>query len=112
MLTQLLLLIVAIQSPQLVKSEVKNHKTMDKKYFEYIALYLLVIIASIVIAAIAQISALGIGADEFTANTVFWVFAGLGVSIITNIIPIRVKDLRPIDLYHYGWEVILKNNIT
>ena len=53
---------------------------MDKKYFEYIALYLLVIIASVVIAAVARISTLGIGADEFTANTVFWVVAGLGIS--------------------------------
>ena len=54
---------------------------MDKKYFEYIALYLLVIIASVVIAAVARISVLGIGADEFTANTVFWVIIGLGISV-------------------------------
>jgi len=33
----------------------ENYRAMDKKYFEYIALYLLVIIASVVIAAIAWI---------------------------------------------------------
>ena len=54
---------------------------MDKKYFEYISLYLLVIIASVVIAAVARISVLGIDADEFTANTVFWVIFGLGISV-------------------------------
>jgi len=181
---------------------------MDKKYFEYIALYLLVVVASVAIAAIARISALGIGADEFTANTVFWVVAGLGISVyclltlfiqgfldiirnfffpkkeqeqveaplvepdpksltidairmekqqekdkdaedklaiaiqytkktfalyisdedvkrlceyvelysqeidITKIIPIRVKDLRPIDLYHYGWNIWKHFNVT
>ena len=183
---------------------------MDKKYFEYIALYLLVIIASVVIAAIVRISALGIGADEFTANIVFWVIIGLGISVyclltlfiqgfldivrnfffpkkeqkqveveestaepepksmdmgairmekqqekdkdaedklavairytqktfalyisdedvkrlceyvelysqkanITNIIPVMVKDLRPIDLYHYGWNIWKHFNIT
>ena len=41
----------------------------------------LVIIASVVIGAVARISVLGIGADEFTANTVFWVVAGLGISV-------------------------------
>jgi hypothetical protein len=170
----------------------------------------LVVVASVAIAAIARISALGIGADEFTANTVFWVVAGLGISVyclltlfiqgfldivrnfffpkkeqeqieveestaepepksmdvgairvekqqekdkdsedklavairytqktfvlyisdedikrlceymelysqkidITNIVPVRVKDLRPIDLYHYGWNIWKHFNIT
>ena len=183
---------------------------MDKKHFEYIALYLLVIIASVVIAAVARISVLGIGADEFTANTVFWVIIGLGISVyclltlfiqgfldivrnfffpkkeqsrveveeptaepepksmdigairvekqqekdkdaedklavairytqktfalytsdedikrlckyvelysqkanIANIIPVKVKDLRPIDLYHYGWNIWKHFNVT
>ena len=183
---------------------------MDKKYFEYITIYLLVIIASVVIAAIARISALGIGADEFTANIVFWVVVGLGISVyclltlfiqgfldivrnfffpkkeqeqveveesttepepksmdmgtirmekqqekdkdaedkfavairytqktfalyisheeikrlceyvelysqkidIPNIIPIKVKELRPIDLYHYGWNIWKHFNVT
>ena len=33
------------------------------------------------IAAVARVSVFGIGADAFTANTVFWVVAGLGISV-------------------------------
>lgn len=52
---------------------------MNNKYLEYIIIYLSVIIASVAIAALVRISALGIGFDEFTANTIFWAVAGLGI---------------------------------
>jgi hypothetical protein len=52
---------------------------MNNKHLEYIIIYLSVAIACVAIAALVRISALGMGFDEFTANTIFWAVAGLGL---------------------------------
>lgn len=52
---------------------------MKSKYLEYIIIYLSVVIGCISIAVLVRIAAIGVGADEFTANIVFWGVTGLGI---------------------------------
>lgn len=52
---------------------------MKSKYLEYIIIYLSVVIGCISIAALVRLAAIGVGADEFTANIVFWGVTGLGI---------------------------------
>ncbi|MDD3908528.1 MAG: mobilization protein [Proteiniphilum sp.] len=54
---------------------------MQSKYFEYIVVYLSVLVVCALIGVGVRLIVIGAGADEFTANTVFWVVASSGVII-------------------------------
>ena len=65
---------------------------MKSKYLEYIIIYLSVVIGCIAIAARVRIVAIEMGADEFTANIVFWMVVGLGV-VIYCILTLAIQGL-------------------
>jgi hypothetical protein len=65
---------------------------MKSKYLEYIIIYLSVVIGCIAIAALVRIVAIEMGADEFTANIVFWMVVGLGV-VIYCILTLAIQGL-------------------
>ena len=50
---------------------------MHLKYFEYIVIYLSVLLVCVIGGALARISFLGKGGDEYTANIVFWSITAL-----------------------------------
>lgn len=52
---------------------------MKPNYFEYIVVYLSVLVACVLIGTLARIFVVGVGADEFTANIVFCAVTALGV---------------------------------
>ncbi|WP_329904151.1 hypothetical protein [Porphyromonas pogonae] len=52
---------------------------MKPNYFEYIIVYLSVLVTCVLIGALARLFVVGAGADEFTANIVFWAVTALGV---------------------------------
>lgn len=54
---------------------------MQSKHFEYIVVYLSVLVVCVLIGMGVRLIVIGVGADEFTANTVFWVVAASGVII-------------------------------
>lgn len=54
---------------------------MHPKHFEYIIIYLSVLLACILLGTVARMFVINIGADEFTARMVFWGFSLLGVLI-------------------------------
>ena len=51
---------------------------MNPKHFEYIVVYLSILVVCVLIGALARIIAVGAGVDEFTANIVFWSVTALG----------------------------------
>lgn len=59
---------------------------MHLKFFEYIVIYLSVLLACIVGGALARISFLGKGGDEYTANIVFWSITALSILFYALII--------------------------
>lgn len=65
---------------------------MKSKYLEYIIIYLSVVIGCIAIAALVRIVAIEMGADEFTANIVFWMVVGWGV-VIYCILTLAIQGL-------------------
>lgn len=54
---------------------------MQLKHFEYIIVYLSVLVVCVLIGMGVRLIVIGAGADEFTSNTVFWVIAASGVII-------------------------------
>jgi hypothetical protein len=52
---------------------------MHPKYFEYIVVYLSVLVGCVLLGTCARLFAINIGADEFTAGIVFWAVTVLGV---------------------------------
>ncbi|MDE5417913.1 hypothetical protein L3049_07825 [Labilibaculum sp. DW002] len=54
---------------------------MNSKYFEYIIIYLSVLLACILLGTVARMFVINIGADEFTARNVFWGFSLLGILV-------------------------------
>ncbi|ROI08373.1 mobilization protein [Chryseobacterium sp. H3056] len=52
---------------------------MNLKYFEYIVIYLSVLVVCVVVGALARISFIGKGGDEYTANIVFWSITALSI---------------------------------
>ena len=59
---------------------------MHLKYFEYIVIYLSVLLVCVIGGAIARISFLGKGGDEYTANIVFWSITALSILFYALII--------------------------
>lgn len=59
---------------------------MHLKYFEYIVIYLSVLLVCVVGGALARISFLGKGGDEYTANIVFWAITSLSILFYALII--------------------------
>jgi len=59
---------------------------MHFKYFEYIVIYLSVLLVCVVGGTLARISFLGKGGDEYTANIVFWAFTALSILFYALII--------------------------
>lgn len=59
---------------------------MHFKYFEYIVIYLSVLLVCVVGGTLARISFLGKGGDEYTANIVFWVITALSILFYALII--------------------------
>lgn len=59
---------------------------MHFKYFEYIVIYLSVLLVCVVGGALARISFLGKGGDEYTANIVFWSITALSILFYALII--------------------------
>lgn len=59
---------------------------MHLKYFEYIVIYLSVLLVCVIGGALARISFLGKGGDEYTANIVFWSITALSVLFYALII--------------------------
>ncbi|MCL1670498.1 hypothetical protein [Elizabethkingia ursingii] len=54
---------------------------MKIKYFEYIVVYLSVLIVCFMIGGFARIVSIKKGADEYTANVFFWICTGSGILI-------------------------------
>lgn len=52
---------------------------MKIKYFEYIVIYLSVLIVCILIGVLGRLVSIQKGIDEYTANIVFWICTGLGI---------------------------------
>ena len=65
---------------------------MHPKYFEYIVVYLSVLVGCVLLGTFARMFAINIGADEFTAGIVFWAVALLGV-IIYAILALLIDGL-------------------
>ncbi|MBT2622858.1 DUF2214 family protein [Chryseobacterium sp. ISL-6] len=59
---------------------------MHLKYFEYIVIYLSVLLVCVIGGALARISFLGKGGDEYTANIVFWSITALSILFYALII--------------------------
>ena len=59
---------------------------MHFKYFEYIVIYLSVLLVCVIGGALARISFLGKGGDEYTANIVFWSITALSILFYALII--------------------------
>ncbi|UZT99632.1 hypothetical protein ODZ84_08725 [Chryseobacterium fluminis] len=59
---------------------------MHLKYFEYIVIYLSVLLVCTIGGALARISFLGKGGDEYTANIVFWSITALSILFYALII--------------------------
>ena len=59
---------------------------MNLKYFEYIVIYLSVLVVCVVVGALARISFIGKGGDEYTANIVFWSITALSILFYAIII--------------------------
>ena len=75
---------------------------MHPRYFEYIVVYLSVLVVCVLLGALARIFAIGIGIDEFTANIVFGAVTALGVIayavltlLIEGLFMATVKKLFP-----------------
>jgi hypothetical protein len=54
---------------------------MQSKYFEHIVVYLSVLVVCVLIGIGVRLIVIGAGADEFTANTVFWAVTAFGVIV-------------------------------
>ena len=52
---------------------------MKNKYYEYIIIYLSVAIVCFAIGLIVRATVVAQGVDKFSANTIFWLVAGLGI---------------------------------
>src|SRR5690606_14600070 len=52
---------------------------MKIKYFEYIVIYLSVLLVCVLIGIAGRLVLLGKGADEYTANVFFWICIGFGI---------------------------------
>ena len=52
---------------------------MHPRYFEYIVVYLSVLVVCVLLGALARVFVISIGVDEFTANIVFGAVTALGV---------------------------------
>lgn len=59
---------------------------MNLKYFEYIVIYLSVLVVCVVVGALARISFIGKGGDEYSANIVFWSITALSILFYAIII--------------------------
>ena len=59
---------------------------MHLKYFEYIVIYLSVLLVCVIGGALARISFLGKGGDDYTANIVFWAITSLSILFYALII--------------------------
>ena len=59
---------------------------MHLKYFEYIVIYLSVLLVCVIGGTLARISFLGKGGDEYTANIVFWAITALSILFYALII--------------------------
>jgi hypothetical protein len=65
---------------------------MHPKYFEYIVVYLSVLVGCVLLGTFARMFAINIGVDEFTAGIVFWAVALLGI-IIYAILALLIDGL-------------------
>lgn len=65
---------------------------MNPKHFEYIVVYLSILVVCVLIGALARIIAVGAGVDEFTANIVFWSVTALGV-IVYAVLNLLIEGL-------------------
>ncbi|MFT3903886.1 MAG: hypothetical protein QM727_11985 [Niabella sp.] len=54
---------------------------MKIKHFEYIVIYLSVLIVCVLIGVFARLVSIEKGADEYTANIIFWICTGFGILI-------------------------------
>jgi hypothetical protein len=54
---------------------------MQSKHFEYIVVYLSVLVVCVLIGVGVRLIVIGAGADEFTANTVFWAVTAFGLIV-------------------------------
>jgi hypothetical protein len=81
---------------------------MDDKRLEYIILYILIGSAGIIIAALARLSVLKLGSDDFTANVIFVIFIAIALAIYLSIqlvlknwmIPLIEKGLVKISYFY------------
>lgn len=74
---------------------------MNLKYFEYIVIYLSVLVVCVVVGALARISFIGKGGDEYTANIVFWSITALSIlfyAIIILFLDVIIVGFRKIFL--------------
>lgn len=59
---------------------------MHFKYFDYIVIYLSVLLVCVFVGVVARLSFIGNGGDEYTANIVFWSITALSILIFAIII--------------------------
>lgn len=72
---------------------------MNLKYFEYIVIYLSVLVVCVVVGALARISFIGKGGDEYTANIVFWSITALSIlfyAIIILFLDVIIVEFRKV----------------
>ncbi|KAF2508653.1 hypothetical protein EYY60_16120 [Flavobacterium zhairuonense] len=65
---------------------------MKTKYFEYIAVYLSVLLVCIFIGAITRFVLIEMGADDYTAGVFFWIGIGFGI-LMFAILNLFLNDL-------------------
>jgi hypothetical protein len=65
---------------------------MKTKYFEYIAVYLSVLLVCIFIGAITRFVLIEMGADDYTAGVFFWIGIGFGI-LMFAILSLFLNDL-------------------
>ena len=59
---------------------------MHLKFFEYIVIYLSVLLVCVLVGTVARLSFLGKGGDGYTANIVFWSITAFSILIYGIII--------------------------
>ncbi len=73
---------------------------MQSKHFEYIVVYLSVLVVCVLIGVGVRLIVIGAGADEFTANTVFWVVTASCV-IIYAVLTLLIDGLLTATLQRF-----------
>ncbi|KAF2342959.1 hypothetical protein [Flavobacterium tistrianum] len=73
---------------------------MNIKYFEYIAIYLSVLLVCIFLGAVVRFVLIDAGIDEYTAGVFFWISTGIGI-LLFAILSLFISNLADRLLNHF-----------